>query len=271
MKLLFDENLSPKLPNRMTFNPVSSDPFEHYFYKRAQLADEMASVGHVTDSHTLAIASLDALAAIWLHDFPDIRKNLEIELGGKVPASIRLTRFLKHFIVDDPRVSMVAVVCFAEDWKYYRPQDSHLAEKLLITRISNNPNQPPKSYLNVSRIELAQECPELNSRPDLAALAEEYEYGSLMYSLYRCPLVHFATNSRRTHGFASGEEVMYYWSFDVDDRFTIGFGPNLATLWLRKVASNYIHTCNQEGIIPAHNINAGTIQEDRLKKRWSRP
>jgi len=46
----------------MTFNPVSSDPFEHYFYKRAQLADEMALVGHVVDTHTLATASLDALA-----------------------------------------------------------------------------------------------------------------------------------------------------------------------------------------------------------------
>jgi hypothetical protein len=31
----------------MTFNPVSSDPFERYFYKRAELADKMALAGHV--------------------------------------------------------------------------------------------------------------------------------------------------------------------------------------------------------------------------------
>ncbi len=254
----------------MTFNPVSSDPFEHYFYKRAQLADQMALAGHVNDSHTLATASLDALAEIWLHDFPDTKNSLEIELGGKVPASIRLARFLKHFVVDDPHVSKIAVVCFAEDWKYYRPQDSHLADKLLRTRISDNLYELPKSYLNVSRIELAQECPDFNSRSDLYALAEEYEYGSLLYSLYRCPLVHIATNSKRTHGFAHGEEVMYYWSDGVDDRVTIGFGTNLATRWLRNVASNYVQTCHQQGIIPANHIDAGTSQEDRLKRRWSR-
>jgi hypothetical protein len=257
----------------MNFNPVSSDPFENYFYKRAQLADEIASQGHENDANTLAIASLDALAEIWLHDFPDINKKFEIELGGKVPASIRLARFLKHFVVDDPRVSKVAIVCFAEDWKYYYEKDAYLANKLLSTRISDNPNKPPKSCLDVSRIELAKECSDFNSNthPELYALAEEYEYGALMYSLYRCPLVHFATSSKRTHGFAEGEEVKYHRSFDdIDDRFTIGFGSNLATNWLRNVASNYVKICHQQGIVPANNIDPGISQEQRLKNRWSR-
>jgi hypothetical protein len=253
----------------MTSNPASFDPFENYFCKRAQLADEMALAGHVTDAHTLATASLDALSEIWLHDFPDVKKQLENELGGTVPASIRLARFLKQFAVGDDRVGKVAVVCFAEDWKKYRPQDTDIADRLLSRRISNEPNELPRIYLDLTRNELAQECPELNSRPDLYALAEEYEYGAILYSFYRCPLVHVATNSRRTHGFTRGEEIMYYWSFD-DDGVTISFGPNLATCWLRNVSSNYVRTCHQLGITPADHIGASTSQEDRFRRRWNR-
>ena len=202
----------------MTFTPVSNDPFEHYFYRRAQLADDMAASGSVVDAYTLATASLDALAEIWFNDFPDFKRKLESELGGSVPSSIRLARLLKNFVSDDPRVSKVAVVCFAEDWKYYRPQDAHIAEQLLSKRLSNNSNEflrsheLPKSYLDVSRDELVQECPDLATRSGLFDLLEEYEYGSLLYTFYRCPLVHLATGSRRTHGFTRGEEIMYYWS-----------------------------------------------------------
>ena len=56
----------------MTFIPVATDPFEDYFYKRAQMADDMASSGCVVDAYTLATASLDALAAIWFNDLPDV-------------------------------------------------------------------------------------------------------------------------------------------------------------------------------------------------------
>src|SRR6476469_6004857 len=166
----------------MTFYPTSSNPFEHYFYERAQLADEMADRGHVTDSYTLSTASLDALAEIWLNDFPATKQKLESEVGGTIPASIRLTRFLKQFLPNDPRVSKMAVVCFAQDWKHYRPQDVQIADQLLNRRVSNDPDEflrahePPKSYLDVSRAELAEECAELSSRPDLFNLAEEYEY-----------------------------------------------------------------------------------------------
>lgn len=254
----------------MTFNPVSSDPFERYFYERAELADKMALAGHVVAARILATASLDALAEIWLHDFPDIKKKLQSELGGKVRASIRLARFLKQFAVGDARVSKVAVICFAEDWKKHRPQDTDIANRLLNRRISNNPYQLPSSYLDLSRDDLAQECPELNSRSDLYALAEEYEYGAILYSFYRCPLVHVATHSKRTHGIARGEEVMYYWSDDDDDSVTIGFGPNLATCWLRNVVSNYVLTCQQFGITPANYIDAGISHEDRFGSLWSR-
>jgi hypothetical protein len=76
----------------MTFNPVSNDPFEHYFYKRAQLADDMTASGFALDAYTLATASLDTLAEIWFNDFPDTKQKLEKELGGTVPSGINLSR-----------------------------------------------------------------------------------------------------------------------------------------------------------------------------------
>ncbi|OLP17150.1 hypothetical protein BST81_17520 [Leptolyngbya sp. 'hensonii'] len=258
----------------MIFTPVSNDPFEHYFYKRAQLADDMADSGSTVDAYTLATASLDALAEIWFNDFPNVKRQLESELGGSVPSSIRLARLLKSFVPNDLRVSKVAVVCFAEDWKYYCPKDAHIADQLLSKRLSDNPNEflrsheLPKSYLDVSRDELAQECPDLLTRPNLFDFLEEYEYGSLLYTFYRCPLVHLATGSRRTHGFTRGEEIMYYWSSSDDERITISFGPKLVTRWLRNVVSGYVQSCQEKGIVPADKLDAGTSQEKRFSKRW---
>jgi hypothetical protein len=167
-----------------------------------------------------------------------------------VPSSIRLARLLKNFASNDPDASKVAVVCFAEDWKYYRPQDAQIADQLLSRRLSDSPyefirsHQPPKSYLDVSRDELIQECPDLKTNPRLFGLLEEYEYGALLYTFYRCPLVHLATGSRRAHGFTRGEEIMYYWSFYEDGRITISFGPNLVTRWLRNVVSQQFQIQN---------------------------
>ncbi|MEQ9548641.1 MAG: hypothetical protein RIM23_03330 [Coleofasciculus sp. G3-WIS-01] len=258
----------------MTFMPVlNDDPFERYFYRRAELANKMADQGFEVDAYTLATASLDALAEIWLHDFPDVKQDLQRELGGGIPSSIRLARLLKKFVPNDSDVKKVAVVCFAEDWKRYRPQDTHMADQLLSKRLSNDPDpflrayESPKSYLDISRDKLAQECPELTTRPELLALAEEYEYGALLYSFYRCPLVHLATGSRRTHGFAREEEIMYYHG---KERIAIGFGLNLVTRWLRNVVSGYVQFCQQSGIVPAKNIDAGTNQEERLAKRWNK-
>ncbi|MGD2182892.1 hypothetical protein [Lusitaniella coriacea] len=259
----------------MTFTPVSNDPFEHYFHKRAQRADDMTASGTILDANILATAALDALAKIWLNDFPDVKRNMEKDLGGGIPSSIRLSRLLKTFASHDPRVSKVAVVCFAEDWKLYRPQDTDIANRLLSKRLSDDPNEflraheLPKSYLDVSRNELTQECPELTTRPDLFALLENYEYGALLYAFYRCPLVHCATGSSRTHGFTRKEEIMYYPS-SKDDRITISFGSNLITHWLRDVVSGYVKSCQQQGIVPANNFDAGTEQEKRLEGLWNR-
>ena len=254
--------------------PISNDPFEHYFYRRAQLVDDMAASGSIVESYILATASLDAVAEIWFNDFPEVKRKLESELGGKVPSSIRLARLLKNFISNDPHVSKVAVVCFAQDWKCYRSEDAHIADQLLSKRLSDDPDEYlrshelPKSYLDVSRNELAQECPEITTRPGLFKLLEEYEYGSLLYTFYRCPLVHFGIGSRRTHGLTYGEEIMYHWSSCDDDRITISFGPNLISRWLRNVVSSYVQSCQKVDIVPADNLDAGTSQEERFKKCW---
>lgn len=258
----------------MMLIPTTDDPFEHYFYKQAQHADELVALGSSPAACILATSSLDALAEIWLHDFPKVEEKFNKEFGGKIPSSIRLARLLKQFIPNDPHVSKVAVVCFAEDWKHYRPQDSYIADQLLSKRINQDPifagHELPRAYLDKSRDELAKECPELAASSGLLALAEEYEYGALLYTLYRCSLVHVGTNSKRTHGFARGEEIMYYWSFDSSGKVTIGFGPNLITRWLRNVVSGYVQACHQAGIIPADNINAGINQEDRFKRFWNK-
>jgi hypothetical protein len=236
----------------------------------------LASSGFVEDSRILSVTSLDALAEIWLHDFPIKKIQLERQLGGKFPASIRFTRFLKEFIVNDPTVEKVAVACFAEDWKYHLSQDISLAERLLSKRFGNNSNEflrareMPKSYLDVSRSELLLECPQITTRSDLFNLLEEYEYGALLYSFYRCPLIHLSTQSNRIHGFAREREISYKYSSDGNGRITIGFGPKLITDWLRNSVSKYVQACHQEDIIPAHGIDGGASQEERLKKRWNR-
>ncbi|MEM1292487.1 MAG: hypothetical protein AAGH67_13540 [Cyanobacteria bacterium P01_H01_bin.162] len=262
----------------MASSPKTNNPFEHYFYKRAQLADHLANSGCLIDAYTLATASLDAIAEIWMHDFPQDNQNLKSELGvEKVPSSIRLARLFKKFIPSDSLASRVAVICFAEDWKLHHPEDAAIADSLLIKRMGDDPDprirdyEMPKAYLDVSRDELSRECPELAARSDLFDLSEHYEYGALLYTFYRCPLVHIGLTSNRTHGFTRGEEVWYCGSSDDNDnRLAIGFGPNLVTRWLRSVASGYVQVCIDKCVSPAQNLDAGADHETRFKRRWSK-
>jgi hypothetical protein len=261
----------------MNFVPTSADPFESYFHNRAQLADAIVTSGSFIDAYILATASLDALAEIWFSDFPDVKEQLQTELGVQnVPSAIRLTRFLKTFASNDPDVNKVAVICFAEDWKRHIQQDSQLADQLLKKRLSDNPDdflrshELPKAYLDIPINELIQECPSLGRQPELLRVLESYEYGYLLYTLYRCPLVHTGASSRRTHGFARGEEIMYYWPLEADDdRITIGFGPNLVTRWLRCAVSGYVKSCQSQSITPAGQIMPDSSQEKRLDRLWN--
>ena len=260
----------------MELSPKTNNPFEHNFYKRAQLADQMTVSGYINEAYTLATASLDALAEIWMNDFPDDKQDLEIEFRGKVPSSIRLARLFKKFLPSDSLASRVAVICFAEDWKFYYPEDAAIADRLLTRRMGDDPDERirayemPKAHLDVSRDELVRECPELSTRSDLLNLVEEYEYGALLYTLYRCPLVHLGTSSSRTHGFTRGEEVWYCGSSNEnDDRLAISFGPNLVTRWLRGIASGYVQTCLNKCVSPAKNLDARARHEHRFRSRWN--
>jgi hypothetical protein len=257
----------------MSFRPVSTDPFEYYFYKRAQVAEELADSGAVVDAYILTTASLDALAAIWLSDFPNDQKDMKKEQGGSIPASIRLTRFLKKFAPNDPHVKKVAVICFAQDWKEHRQKDNHIAELLLSRRMYRGNQESGKwllpRNLDVSREELTQECPQIKNPSNLFNLLENYEYGAILYSFYRCPFVHHATNSNRTHGFANRNEIMYYHPTE-NNKVPIGFGLNIITNWLRQAVSGYVQTCHAKNIVPAQNINAGFEQENRFQKLWNK-
>jgi hypothetical protein len=250
--------------------------FENYFHSRADVADQLYSTGASTDAEILATTALDALAKIWFHDFPTTQGELQRHYGGGVPESTRLSLLLKHFAKDDSDAAKVAVVCFAEDWKLFCSEGSASADQLLDRRLSNNSNEflrnheLPKSYLDVPLAELEKECPQITQNPKLRRVAEEYEYGALLYRLYRCPLVHSAKGSDRTHRFARGERVMYCWS-DVDpERTTISFSLNLITRWLRTVSTNYVQFCREQSVIPAENLNAGLSSEANLERRWSK-
>lgn len=250
--------------------------FQYSFLRRADIADQLASLGDTIDSLILSTTALDALAKIWLHDFPDIDNKLRHQYNGGVSEAIRLSQLLRNFAKKDPDANKVAVVCFAEDWKLYHPENSDLADQLLRKRLSNSSNEflrareLPKSYLDVTMDLLEEECPQIAQNSKLRRIAEEYTYGAMLYKFYRCPLVHTSKHSDRTHGFARGERSMYYWSNMEDNRVAISFTPLLITRWLRTVVTNYVQFCQDKSVIPARALNSGTLPENNLKKLWGK-
>lgn len=242
--------------------------FKNYFLHRADVADQLAMHGELICSQILTTTALDALAKIWFHDFPEREKNLKKYYVQNYSEAIRLSLLLKEFAQSDPDASKVAVICFAEDWKRYRPEETSLANQLLSTRLSNDLYELPRSYLDVPIDKLMQECPQISQNQELLRIAEEYEYGAMLYKFFRCPLVHSSTSSNRTHGYTREEEIMYHWS-DVDtSQTTVSFGPKLISRWLRTVAINYVQLCRDKAVIPANKLDAGLIPENKLKKRW---
>lgn len=232
---------------------ISLDPFEDYFHKRAEIADTLAeSSSTIVDSLILSTTALDALAKIWLHDFPEEEQRLkeiyDIKPRNNIPSNLCFSRFLKEFAKNDPDANKVAVVCFAEQWKLYDPNNTNLAEQLLQTRLSDSDNpiiqlaESPKSWFDVSLEELGEECPLIFENSKLRRMAEEYEYGSMVYKFYRCPLVHSSKSSVRVNGFVRGEEISYRKSFIHENQTTIGIGPQVITRWLRKTSRTYALT-----------------------------
>jgi hypothetical protein len=246
--------------------------FERFFHNRADVADKLADSGSLIDSLILSTTALDALAEIWLHDFPHTEKALQNNYGKPIPGYIKLAQLLKEFAADDPDANKVAVICFAEDWKRYYPQETTIADQLIDKRRGTTPFErdwmSPNISLDVPIKLLAEECPLLNVYPKLWRLAEEYQYGAILYKFYRCPLVHSSNPAERIHFFTRGDEIMYCGSPQDVNKTAISFGPNLITRWLRHVMSNYIQCCRVAGVIPGKNLDSGFEPEDKLKKRW---
>lgn len=37
------------------------------------------------------------------------------------------------------------------------------------------------------------------------------------------------------------------------------------------VSTQYIQLCRQESVIPAENLDAGFLQQNKIEKRWNKP
>lgn len=243
--------------------------FRDYFNAQADLADELWRANHAINCYITATAAIDALAEIWKSDFPAEAQALSREFGGTVPPSIRMARFVRKFAAD-PRAEKIAVICFAEDALRFGPTTIPRSEvtSLLDCRRAPEPNTVPPAERDVDLAALSREAPALLGNPAIRILVEQYFYPALLYSLYRCPMVHTLGWSKRAQGFARGDEVMYL--PEEADFTSIGFGPDLVTHWLRASLSGYLDFCERAGVKPAGNIDPGSDHEQRLRKKWER-
>lgn len=242
--------------------------FREHFTTQADLADELYRSHREINCYITATTAIDALAEIWQSDFPMDAGALSREVGGSVPGSIRVSRFVRQF-ASDPRADKIAVIRFAEDALRFAPTiATSEATSLVSSRWSREPNTVPPSSRDVDLAALSREAPALLANPVARGLVEFYFYPALLYSLYRCPMVHTLGWSKQTHGFARNDEVMYMpLGADVT---SIGFGPDLVTHWLRASLSGYLELCGLAGVNPAGHFDPGAEFEERLHNKWGR-
>lgn len=179
-----------------------------------------------------------------------------------------MARFVRRFAAD-PRAEKIAVICFAEDALRFKPAiaPSEVAA-LLRSRIESEPGVLPREDLDVDLAALTLEAPTLLGNPEVRKLVEEYFYPALLYSLYRCPVIHTLGWPKRMHRWVSNDDVRYI--KDEPDLTRIGFGPDLVTHWLRASLSGYLDFCERAGVKPAGNIDPGADHEQRLRRKWER-
>jgi hypothetical protein len=65
-----------------------------------------------------------------------------------------------------------------------------------------------------------------------------------------------------------GSQCKLMYSKDEPDFTSIGFGPDLLSHWLRASLSGYLDFCERAGVKPAGNIDPGSDNEQRLRKKW---
>lgn len=242
--------------------------FREYFEDQAAVADDLCERGFVLNACITATAAIDALAEIWGRDFPIEASALSREFGGSVPGAARMSRFVATLFSKDPRTAHVSVLRFAEDASRFAPGLATAEVTALLAARRVGPNEMPSESLDCDMAALTLEAPLLMSNANVRRLAVEYQYPGLLYSLYRCPMVHTFGCSKQTHGFAKIDEVSY---MSLQPGFTsVGFGPCLMTNWLRGALAGYVDKCAAAKIKPAACMDPGHDQENRLQSRWSR-
>jgi hypothetical protein len=247
-----------------------SSYFCDYFLQRAVISDRLIQEGQTADGLILATASLDALGKIWAHHFAEEASQLATAYGGGLSDSQRLAHMLKAFTRPEDNANKIAVVCFAEDWIEADPQRaSFIRSSLLQHRVLDcEPRESPRSYLDLSLDDLLKQHPEIAHEPGLVRVAQEYQYGAILYRMYRCPLVHSSLPSLHTHGFARNNEASY-WK-PSGEKARIGFSPLLVTRWLRQVASLLAQKCMESSISACSRMDPDAEQNRRLSALWEK-
>ena len=247
--------------------------FEQFFHDHATLAEELYQRGKRQAARLLTAVGIDALAAIWEHDF-----------SVNEPASdLRLVRFMQTFLPNDPRTRKIAVVLFAEDLRQYGPARLHLlAQRLLTERHANVSamkglefREMPHAHKDKDWPELIAEEPSLAGEVALETMAARYTYPGMVYRLVRCASAHALSGGHRVNDFSppSGDAEISYWGqmFVRGKRrpTSIKFGIRALTGWLRDLASSYASHCASVGKRPADGLDANAESVAMLAKKWS--
>jgi hypothetical protein len=245
--------------------------FEAYFHKTADKAEELFSSGFRTEAYLMTTVAIDALAAIWRHDF-----GMPEASGTKNFAS-----FVREFVAD-PAAERICVVFFAEDLLAFGPARLHpVAQRLLEQRAASRNRVPgvvegeaPHAHKDVTWTDLVVEEPSLANENALEELAEDYTRSALAYRLYRCGPAHALSRGSRTSGFSSGDgddEISYfprYLSGNVTLPISLKIGIKTFTQWLRTAATRYAAACAKAGKRPADNFDASASSLALLHKKW---
>lgn len=250
------------------------DPFEQFFKNKSKIALRLHKNNHHQECYTLLTTTLESLSQIWLKDFKEDKKQIIEEQRTIYPedkiknahARLAITRLLKKFAPHAPYSKHVSVIMFAEDWRRNIPEDANIANSLLNKRISTTGALPDQSQ-DITAEELIAEITSyrtIDRKDILADIIERYEYGALVYKLYRCPLVHNNNPSKLTHGFVQEDEIRYMYqdintatqSFEPQSRpIRIGFGPKIISKWIDTISEECVKLF-QDKTTPRHKVTS---------------
>jgi hypothetical protein len=253
-----------------------ADPgsFEQFFHEHAALSEELYERGQRQAARLLAAVGIDALAAIWEHDF-----------SINEPASdLRLVKFMQTFLPADARTRKIAVVLFAEDLHQFGPVRLHaLAQRLLADRNADPTvmkgfdfREMPHAHKDKDWADLVLEEPSLAPETAVEGIATRYTYPAMVYRLVRCASAHLLSSGHRVNDFSSpkgDDEVSYWGPMIVSGQrrpISIKFGIRLLTGWLRDGATSYVGQCARAGKRPADGLDANAESVAILAAKWKK-